>query len=322
MPYFVRRTGHSILILIVVVTFVFFAGRMIGDPAIVMLGASASDAALEHVRNNLGLNDPLLIQYFRFMADLVQGDLGVSFRYGFSQMPSDQFMDTSGTAVTPLVLSRIPQTLYLASVALGGALVLALLLGCLGAMYPRSWIDHTVNVLSLASVSVVQFWLGLILILFFAVHLGWLPTGGYGSWYHVILPALALGARPLGRVAQVTRSAMLDELSKPYIAAARAKGLPESRIVSVHALKNAGIPIVTITGDELVQLVTGAILVETVFGWPGIGHLLIESLNNRDLPVLQGAILAVAALVVIVNLVVDFTYTYLNPKVKMDTRGG
>lgn len=320
MPYLVRRAGHSAIMLLVVVSFVFFAGRMIGDPAIVMLGASASDTALEQLRNNLGLNDPLPMQYFRYIGGLVQGDLGVSFRYGFAQMPAERFMDGGGTPVMGLVLARLPQTLYLAAVALGGALALALVMGCLAAMYPRSWIDHLVNVLSLASVSVVQFWLGLVLIVLFAVHLGWLPTGGYGSWYHVILPALALGARPLGRVAQVTRSAMLDEMARPYVAAARAKGLPEHRIVSVHALKNAGIPVVTITGDELVQLVTGAILVETVFGWPGIGHLLVEALNNRDLPVLQGAILAVATLVIIVNLLVDITYTYLNPKVSLSSR--
>ncbi|MEX1215481.1 ABC transporter permease [Saccharospirillum sp.] len=320
MPYLVRRAGHSIILLLVVVTFVFLAGRMIGDPAIVMLGPSATDAALEQLRNNLGLNDPLLVQYFRFITDLLQGDMGVSFRYGFSQMPADQFMETSGTPVMELVLERLPQTFYLAAVALSSALVLALTLGCLGAMWPRSWVDNLVNVLSLASVSVVQFWLGLMLILLFAVHLGWLPTGGYGEWYHVILPAIALGARPLGRVGQVTRSAMLDELSRPYAAAARAKGLPEHRIVSVHALKNAGIPIVTITGDELVQLVTGAILVETVFGWPGIGQLLVSSMSTRDLPVLQGAILTVAALVIVVNLVVDATYTYLNPRVSFSSR--
>ncbi|MEX1056458.1 MAG: ABC transporter permease [Natronospirillum sp.] len=321
MPYIVRRAGHSALLLLLVVTFVFFAGRMIGDPAIVMLGPSASDAALEQLRTNMGLNDPLLMQYGRFLTGLLQGDLGVSFRYGFAQMPADQFLEAGGTPVMPLVLERLPQTFYLAAVALGSALALALLMGCLAAMNPRSWIDHFVNVLSLASVSLVQFWLGLMLIVLFAVHLGWLPTGGYGSWYHVILPAIALGARPLGRVAQVTRSAMLDELARPYVAAARAKGLPEHRIVGVHALKNAGVPIVTITGDELVQLVTGAILVETVFGWPGIGQLLVSSLNTRDLPVLQGSILAVAALVILVNLVVDMTYTYLNPKISFSSRG-
>ena len=189
-------------------------------------------------------------------------------------------------------------------------------------MYPRSWIDNLVNVISLASVSVVQFWLGLILIIVFSVQLGLLPTGGYGSWQHLILPALTLAARPLGRISQVVRSAMLDELSKPYIAAARAKGVPEWRVVFVHALKNASIPIVTITGDELSQLLTGAMLVETVFAWPGIGLLLIDSLGRRDLPMVQAGICVVAALVILVNLAVDFAYTVLNPRIEMDNRGG
>jgi len=154
------------------------------------------------------------------------------------------------------------------------------------------------------------------------VQLGLLPTGGYGSWYHVILPALTLAARPLGRIAQVTRSAMLDELAKPYITAARAKGVPESRLVFVHALKNAAVPIVTMTGDEIAQLLTGAILVETVFQWPGIGLLVIDSLARRDLPVVQAGIFMVAFLVIIVNFLVDVAYTLLNPKIRLGSAKG
>ncbi|MDD9745094.1 MULTISPECIES: ABC transporter permease [Marinovum] len=321
MPYLLRRFMQSLLLLFVLISFVFVVGRIIGDPALIMLGTSASETALDQLRENLGLNQPIWQQYQVFLGDLVQGDFGVSFRYGFSMMPSDA-LRAEGTPVLPIVLSRLPATFLLAGTALVLAFSLAVVLGCLAAMYPRSWIDNLVNVISLASVSVVQFWLGLILIIVFSVQLGLLPTGGYGSWQHLILPALTLAARPLGRISQVVRSAMLDELSKPYIAAARAKGVPEWRVVFVHALKNASIPIVTITGDELSQLLTGAMLVETVFAWPGIGLLLIDSLGRRDLPMVQAGICVVAALVILVNLAVDFAYTVLNPRIEMDNRGG
>lgn len=321
MPYLLRRSLQSLLLLFFLISFVFVVGRIIGDPALIMLGTSATETALDQLRENLGLNQPIWQQYLVFLGDLMQGDFGVSFRYGFSMMPSDA-LRSEGTPVLPIVLSRLPATFMLAGTSLVFAFTLAVVLGCLAAMHPRSWIDNLVNVISLASVSVVQFWLGLILIIIFSVHLGLLPTGGFGTWQHLILPALTLAARPLGRISQVVRSAMLDELSKPYISAARAKGVPEWRVVFVHALKNASIPIVTITGDELSQLLTGAMLVETVFAWPGVGLLLIDSLGRRDLPMVQAGICVVAALVIFVNLAVDFAYTVLNPRIQMDNRGG
>ncbi|MHA3980844.1 ABC transporter permease [Halovulum sp. GXIMD14794] len=321
MPFILRRSMQSLMLLFVLVSFVFVVGRIIGDPALIMLGVNASETALQQLRENLGLDQPIWQQYLVFLGDLLRGDFGVSFRYGFSMMPSDALRG-AGTPVLPVVLERLPATFLLAGTALGVAFSLAVVLGCLAAMYPRSWIDNLVNVVSLAAVSVVQFWLGLLLIILFSVQLGLLPTGGYGSWQHLVLPALTLAARPLGRISQVVRSAMLDELSKPYIAAARAKGVPEWRVVFVHALKNASIPIVTITGDELSQLLTGAMLVETVFAWPGVGLLLIDSLGRRDLPMVQAGIFVVAALVILVNLAVDIAYTVLNPRIRLDGRGG
>ena len=320
MPYIVRRSFHSIFLLFALVSFVFVVGRIIGDPALIMLGTNATDAALDQVRENLGLNEPIWQQYLVFLADLVRGDFGVSFRYGFSVLPTE-LLRSEGTPVLPIVLERLPATFLLAGTALGVAFVLAIVLGCLAAMHPRSSIDHLVNVASLASVSVVQFWLGLILIIVVSVQLGLLPTGGYGSPAHLVLPALTLAARPLGRISQVVRSTMLDELAKPYVAAARAKGVPEARVVFVHALKNAAIPIVTITGDELSQLLTGAMLVETVFAWPGIGLLLIDSLARRDLPMVQAGIFVVAALVILVNLLVDIAYTVINPRIRLSSTG-
>lgn len=318
MPYILRRILHSAVLLFALLSFVFVIGRIVGDPALIMLGTNASDTALEQLRENLGLNDPMWRQYIVFVGDLFRGDFGVSFRYGFSMLPSD-LLRAEGVAVLPVVLDHLPATFLLAGTALGIALSLAVVIGCLAALRPRSWIDTLVNVVALASVSVVQFWLGLILIIVVAVNVGALPTGGYGTWQHLVLPAITLAARPLGRISQVVRSAMLDELSKPYVAAARAKGVPERRVVFVHALKNASIPIITITGDELSALLTGAMLVETVFAWPGIGLLLIDSLERRDLPMVQAGIFVVASLVIVVNLLVDIAYTIVNPRIRLSS---
>ena len=317
MPYLLRRFLHSVILLLVTVSFVFVAGRSIGDPALNILGVNATEQALETLRANIGLNDPLLIQYFRFMGDVMQGDFGVSYRFGFSVMPAEALRDGLGRPVLPLVLDRLPATFFLAGVAMAIALCLAIAMGTAAAVWPRSTIDRLVTVLSLAGVSVVQFWLGLMLIVLFGVNLGWLPTSGYGGFAFVILPALTLAARPMGRIAQVVRSAMLDELARPYVTAARAKGASETRIVFVHSLKNAAIPVVTITGDELSALLTGAILVETVFAWPGIGLLLIDSLHRGDLPIAQDGIFVDAVLVITVSFLVDVAYTLLDPKIHM-----
>lgn len=317
MRYLVRRFLHSVILLFVTVSFVFVAGRSIGDPALNILGVNATEQALNTLRANIGLNDPLLIQYFRFIGDVIQGDFGVSYRFGFSVMPAEALRDGLGKPVLPLVLDRLPATFFLAGVAMAIAFSLAIAMGTAAALWPRSVMDRLVTVLSLAGVSVVQFWLGLMLIVLVGVKLGWLPTTGYGGLEYVILPALTLAARPMGRIAQVVRSAMLDELAKPYVTAARAKGASDARIVFVHAAKNAAIPIVTITGDELSALLTGAILVETVFAWPGVGLLLIDSLNRGDLPMVQAGIFVVAALVITVNFLVDVAYTLLNPRIQL-----
>lgn len=321
MPYILRRIIHSVILLFGLISFVFVVGRIVGDPALIMLGPNATELALDQLRANLGLDQPIWRQYIVFVGDLLSGDFGVSFRYGFSMLPSD-LLRAEGVPVLPVVLARLPATFLLAGAALSFALTLSILFGCLAAMYPRSWIDNLVNIISLTSVSMVQFWLGLVLIIIVSVKLGWLPTGGYGTWEHLILPALTLAARPLGRISQVVRSAMLDELSKPYVAAGRAKGLPERRVIFVHALKNAAVPIVTITGDELSALLTGAMLVETVFAWPGIGLLLIDSLQRRDLPMVQAGIFVIATLVVIVNLLVDLSYTVINPRIRLSSTEG
>lgn len=320
MTYLIKRIGNSVLILLLTISFVFIAGRMIGDPALNILGPGASDVALDNLRRAAGLNDPIWMQYLRYMGNVMQGDFGVSYRFGFSILPSENLADI-GQPVIDIVLERLPATFFLAATALSFAIPLGLVMGVTGAAYPRSFADRIVTVLSLAGVSIVQFWLGLMLIVLFAVQLGWLPTSGYDGPSYVILPALTLAARPIGRIAQVTRSAVLEELSKPYVVTARAKGVPEGRVIYLHALKNAAIPIVTMIGDELSALLTGAILVEKVFAWPGIGLLIIDSLSHSDLPLIQASIAMVAALVVGVNLLVDLSYRLLNPRIRL-SKGG
>ncbi len=319
MAYYLRRAGNSLLLLLLTVSFVFIAGRMIGDPALNMLGPGASEVALEKLRRAAGLNDPIWLQYIRYVGNLLTGDFGVSYRFGYSVLPSED-LDEIGQPVIDIVIERLPATFLLAAVAMGVAVPLGVLMGVVAAAHPRSVADRIVTIIALAGVSVVQFWLGLMLIVFFAVQLGWLPTGGYGGFHHVILPALTLAARPIGRIAQITRSAMLDEMSKPYVVTARAKGVREWQIVFVHALKNAAVPIITMIGDELSALLTGAILVEKIFAWPGIGLLIIDSLTRSDLPLIQASIAVVATLVVVVNLMVDFSYRLVNPRIKLGTR--
>ncbi len=316
MAYFVRRFANSLVLLLALVSFVFLSGRLIGDPALNILGINASEQALENFRDNTGLNDPILVQYGGYIVDVVRGDFGVSYRFGFSILPSEDFRD-SGTEVLPIALERLPYTFRLAGASIAIAVTFAMVMGVLAARRPGSVLDRAINVVALAGVSVVQFWLGLILITVFAVRFGWFPTSGSGGLDHLVLPALTLAMRPMGRIAQVVRSSMLDELAKPYVIAARAKGVSERRVVLVHALKNAAVPIVTMIGDELSALLTGAVLVETVFAWPGIGLLLFDSLRRGDLPLIQVSIFVVGALVVIVNFLVDLSYGVLHPRVRV-----
>ena len=293
---------HSIFILVGLIIAVFFVTHLLGDPARLMLRPEASEAQVQALRDSLGLNDPLLVQFGRFMGDLARGDVGNSM---WQRVPA---MD--------IVIDRLPATLYLAGVTLGLAIPLAVVLGIISAIKPRSLADRVVTVIALAGVSTADFWLGLMLILLFAVQLGWLPTSGYGGIDFVVLPALALAVRPLGRISQVVRSAMLDEMNKPYVTTARAKGLHERVVIIGHTLKNAAIPILTMMGDEAASLLNGAVVIETLFGWPGVGILLIQAIEKRDLPLIEATVIVIAILIVTVNLLVDLTYSLIDPRVR------
>ena len=298
----IRRFLHSLAILVSLVIVVFFVTHILGDPARLMLRPEATEEQVQALRDTLGLNDPLRVQFGRYMANLVRGDFGDSI---WQRVPA-----------LPIVLDRIPATLYLAGVTLVIAFPLALILGIISAVRPRSIADRIVTILSLGGVSTADFWLGLMLILLFAVQLGWMPTSGYGGLQFVILPALALAMRPMGRISQVVRSAMIDEMSKPYMTTARAKGLKERTVVFSHALNNGFIPILTLAGDEASVLLNGAVVIETLFGWPGVGILLIQAIERRDLPLIEASVITIAVMIVTVNLLVDLAYSIIDPRVR------
>jgi peptide/nickel transport system permease protein len=281
---------------------VFFVTHLLGDPVRLMLRPEATQEQADALREQLGLNDPLMVQFGRFMRDMARGDFGDSL---WQKVPA-----------LPIVLERLPKTLYLTGVTMAVAMPLAVILGIISAVRPRSLADRIVTVVALAGVSTADFWLGLMLILFFAVDLGWLPTSGYGGFQFVILPAMALMVRPIGRISQVVRSAMLDEMSKGYVTTARSKGLTERVVIVAHTLKNAAIPIITLTGDEAAALLNGAVVIETLFGWPGIGSLLIQSIEHRDLPLVEACAITFAVMIVLLNLLIDLSYTLLDPRVR------
>lgn len=289
-------------ILLGLIIVVFFVTHLLGDPARLMLRPEATEEQVQALRESLGLDDPLHVQFGRYMSNILQGDFGDSL---WQRVPA-----------LPIVIDRIPATLYLAGVTLLIAFPIALLLGILSAVRPRSIADRIVTVISLSGVSTADFWLGLMLILLFAVQLGWLPTSGYGGPQYVILPAIALAVRPIGRLSQVVRSAMLDEMSKGYITTARAKGLRQRTVILSHTLKNAAIPVITLAGDEASVMLNGAVVIETLFGWPGVGILLIQAIERRDLPLIEASVIAIALMIVTVNLLIDLAYTFLDPRVR------
>lgn len=297
-----RRLFHSLIVLLGLVVAVFFFTHMLGDPARLMLRPEATAEQVEAVRDRLGLNDPLHVQFVRFMSGAVRGDFGESI---WQRAPA-----------MPIMLDRLPNTLYLAGVTILIAIPLAALLGIVSALRPGSVIDRASTVVALGGVSIADFWLGLMLILFFAVNLGWLPTSGFGGPEYVILPALSLMVRPLGRISQVIRSSMLDQMSQPYVTTARSKGLSERVVVSLHAMKNAAIPSLTLIGDETAALLNGAVVIETVFGWPGIGLLLIQAIERRDLPLIEACVFAIAVMIILANLLVDLAYTLFDPRIR------
>lgn len=301
--YVIRRLIYSVAVVGGVSIVVFLITHVLGDPVRLMLPLEATQAQYEQAREVLGFNDPLYVQFFHFASKAVHGDFGNSL---WQRVPA-----------LPLVLERLPATFLLAGTAITIALVLALPLGIIAALRPRSWLDHACTTTSLFGMCVADFWLGLMLILIFPVTLGLFYTSGYGTWQHLILPAVTLAARPIGRITQIVRSSTVDELGKNYVMAARARGLTEQATIVGHVLKNAAIPIVTLSGWELTRLLAGfTVVVETVFGWPGVGLLAIDAIKRQDLPLLQADVFVVALIVVALNLLIDLAYGAFDPRIR------
>ena len=303
--YIARRLLQSIFVIWGVITAVFIITNLTGDPVDLMLGETSSQADIERLRTDLGLDDPLYVQYVRFLGNAVRGDFQESLRFGgFSSME--------------IVLDRYPRTIALAGCALVLSVVLSITMGTIAAVRRGGIVDQGVMLLALFGQAVPNFWLGIMLILIFAVNLGWLPSQGFESnWKFFILPTITLAVAGMARLTRLTRSGMLDVFSADYIRTARAKGLNERGVVMGHAFKNTAIPLVTVIGLDFGNLLAGAIITEQIFVWNGVGQLLVDSINARDFPVVQAAVFIIAASFVLINLVVDILYTWLDPRIRL-----
>ena len=301
--YVVRRVVLAVPVLFGVATLVFALIHLVpGDPAQAMLGETAPAADLAELRTRLGLDRPLAVQYVAFVTGLVRGDLGTSFRYN--------------TPVSREIGQRLGRTAQLASAAMLVALLVAVPLGVIGAIYRGTAIDQAAMMTSLAGIAMPNFWLGPLLAMGLSVQLGWLPVAGTGTWLHLVLPAITLGAALAAITARMTRAALIDELRELYVLAARARGLTRRAAIVRHALRNSLIPVVTIIGLQLGAVLTGTIITETIFAWPGVGRLLIQAIGFRDYPLVQGCILFIAVTYVAMNLLVDLLYAWLDPRIR------
>ncbi len=303
--FLARRLLLTTPVLLGVATLVFSLIHLIpGDPAQAMLGEAAPQADVVELRHRLGLDRPLIEQYGMFLKGLVTGDLGTSLR--------------TGQPVTDQIVERMPATFELAAAAMIVAIAFAMPLGIVAAVRRGTVADHAAMTISLAGVSVPNFWLGPMLAIIFAVELGWLPVSGRGTWAHLVLPAISLGAALAAILARMTRATMLEELREQYVQAARARGVSKSRAVLRHAFRNSLIPVVTLLGLQFGAVLTGAVITETIFAWPGIGRLLIQSIGFRDYPLVQGCILLIALTYVGVNLATDMVYGVLDPRIRYE----
>ena len=303
--YLVRRLLLTIPVLFGVATLVFSLIHLVpGDPVQAMLGESASPQDISELRGRLGLDRPLLVQYGAFLKGVARGDLGASLR--------------TNQTVTSAIAERLPATLELAFAAMFVAILIAIPLGIIAAVRAGTHVDHAATTLALVGISMPNFWLGPLLAILFSVTLGWLPVSGRGTAAHLVLPAITLGAPLAAVIARMTRASVIEELRELYVLAARARGLSRARAVLRHAFRNSLIPIVTVLGLQFGAVLTGAVITETIFAWPGVGRLLIQSISFRDYPLVQGCILLIAVTYVTMNLLTDLTYGFLDPRIRFD----
>jgi peptide/nickel transport system permease protein len=303
--YILRRVGYCLLSLFLLSVTIFFFVRVTGDPATLLVEPGASQADIEAIHKQFGLDRPLFVQYWLFLTSLLQGDLGQSFYYQ--------------TPVMQLYLDRLPNSLLLAFVSMGLSLMIGIPAGILASVQVGKFWDGFGKLFTLLGLSLPSFLVGLVLILVFSVYLGWLPSSGFGGPWHLIMPAFALGWYFAASHMRLTRSSMLEVLSSEYIKLARLKGLPQKLVIAKHAFKNALIPVLTLAGINLVIMVNVAIVVETVFAWPGIGRLLYEGITFRDFPIVQGVVLLGGVMIVVVNLFVDILYAIIDPRIRLES---
>jgi peptide/nickel transport system permease protein len=300
-----RRLLQGIVVILGVTFVVFFVTRVIGDPVRASLPLEATPQEYANLERQLGFDRPLVTQFWEFLQQLPSLDFGES-------------LWQRGVPARELVLERLPASFMLVGLGMGFAIVVSIVMGSIAALRPGSWLDRLTVTTSLIGLSLPQFWLGLLLVMFFGVGLGWLPTGGRGGFDHAVLPSLTLALPAAGRLTQIVRSSMIDELNRQYITTAHAKGMSFLYILARHALRNAFLPVLTLIGWETIRTLAGySVVVETVFAWPGVGWLTMQAINNQDVILLQTTVFTVAILVVAINLITDLLYTRLDPRVKL-----
>lgn len=297
-----KRLLHGLISILGASVIIFLISRLSGDPLALLLPADAPPEVIEQTRQHLGLDQPLVAQYLVFLRNAVTGDFGNSYRW---QEPA-----------LGLILERLPATVELALAALAFSIAIAVPFGVLSAVYRGSWFDRFAKVFAMAGQAMPNFWVGLLLILLFAVQLNWLPAFGRESWNSLVLPAIALGWYPVAAQTRVVRSAMLDVLDSDYIRMGRAMGLPERVLIWKYALRNAAIPLVTILGVYFAAMLGGAFVVEVIFAWPGVGRTVVEAVFARDFPVVQAGVMLTSVLFVLSNLLVDLSYGLIDPRIR------
>jgi peptide/nickel transport system permease protein len=303
--FFIRRLLLTVPVLLGIVTLVFsFIHFVPGDPVQIMLGEGAQSNDVEFLRHKLGLDQPILDQYSTYLKSLIHGDLGVSFRFG--------------EPVGQIISARYPATLELAVLSLIVGLVIAVPAGIVAATGPGRWFDRCITTLTLLGISLPNFALGPMVIILFSLLLGWLPVSGRAGASSYVLPAMTLGFSLSAILTRMVRASMIEELQEDYVKTARAKGLPEIKVLLKHALKNGLIPVVTVLGLQFGTLLAGAIITESIFSWPGLGRLTVQAINSRDYPLVQGCILMIAFTYVLVNLLTDLAYGFLDPRIKYE----
>jgi len=303
--YIIRRAGYSLLSLFLLSLTIFFFVRVTGDPTTLMLEPGASQQDIDNLRHQLGLDEPIWTQYWHFVESFITGNLGQSFYYR--------------TPVFDLYLERLPNSLLLAAVAMAFSLVVGIPSGVLAAVRVGGFWDNAGKIFTLLGLSLPGFFVGLVLILFFTVYLGWLPSSGSGTALHIIMPAVTLGWYFAASHMRLTRSSMLEVLGSEYVKLARLKGLPEALVIGKHAFKNALIPVITLAGINLVLMINATVIVEMIFAWPGIGRLLYEGVSFRDFPVVQAVVVLGGSMIILVNLLIDVLYAVIDPRIRLES---